>query len=403
MDTFLTNTFYIQLAQIIISVVVIATILRFLAIPIVYTGVAVGIILSSFDLDLISLEQDFNLYMNIGIFFLLLHAGLNTPPAEFAKSVKSASKISGINIIFLSLFAFFIVYKYAIPLDIVLIIFLVLSAMGMGSIYEGLQKSFLIKTPISSMLIGSSAFNNVVLIMILAVFIAFSSSAPNQTIAFLSLKVLGFLILSIITARYIYPRITYSFGIKNAYIILFIILFMAIGLSYIALLMGFEIFIGAYFAGLFIREEYLNGLVFKKVEQYLSFISYYLFAPFLLVGVGTNIDYTNLINTDMFNFIIIGTLILLSISIYFIGAYFKGLSGTEAGIIAFGSLGRSELSIVALAVLSFHQLISSNLLTILIIVLLMLHILMIITLKLGSKKLSNDIDYKEIIEKNKGL
>ena len=105
----------------------------------------------------------------------------------------------------------------------------------------------------------------------------------------------------------------------------------------------------------------------------------------------------------MFTFIIIGTLILLSISIYFIGAYFKGLSGTEAGIIALGSLGRSELSIVALAVLSFHQLISSNLLTILIIVLLILHILMIIALKLGSKKLSNDIDYKEIIEKNKGL
>ena len=71
MDTFLTNTFYIQLAQIIISVVVIATILRFLAIPIAYTGVGVGFILSSFDLDLISLEQDFNLYMNIGIFYIL--------------------------------------------------------------------------------------------------------------------------------------------------------------------------------------------------------------------------------------------------------------------------------------------------------------------------------------------
>ena len=320
---------FIELSIIICITVLIAGIMRLLKQPLIIGYILTGIIVSPYFLDIVQSTETIKVFSQIGIALLLFIVGLSLSP-KIIKEVGKVSLITGIGqIIFTSLFGFFIsrLLGFSIIISIYIAVALTFSStiiiMKLLSDKKDLEKLY------GKISVGFLLVQDIFVIILLMIISSFSSGLNIDSLSFgriLSgvLLIGGFILISI----YVLPSLSKFFAQSQEFLFLFSIGW-GLGLASLFHYMGFSMEIGALVAGIALSMSPFHYEISSKMRPLRDF---FIILFFILLGsqmvFGTIGEL--IVPAIIFSlFILIGNPLIVMILMGFLG--YKKKVGFQAG------------------------------------------------------------------------
>jgi len=370
-----------------VTVWVAGKIFRYLKLPVIFGELIGGIIVGPMVLGLIDPDSHtIKLLAELGIFFLMLHAGLEADPYELLKASKKSVLIAigGVFVPFIS--GYFVASAFGYELIPSLYIAMCLSITAIA-ISARLFKDYGIqKTNAAQITMGAAIMDDILALVLFSVIISLFERGSIELVPILILlsKItlfFGVVILGGFKLSKYMGRATKDKGFTFALIV-------ALTLGLAAEYMGLHMILGAFLAGLFIREEVLDKKVFAKIEDRIFGLSYGFLGPIFFASLAFHLDFTAVFTTPLFLIAIILTAILGKVLGSGIPALMQKVKAKDALLIGVAMNSRGAVELI-LASIGFEKgLIDQNVLSVLIIMGFVTTIVSILAMKPLAKKIA---------------
>lgn len=295
-------------------------------------------------------NETIRLLAELGIFFLMLHAGLETNPKDLIHSSK-ASILVAIGGVFFPVLAGILV-ALAFNFDILQATFIgvALSTTAI-SITTKIFKDFKFnKSKTAHLVMGSAILDDITAFMMLSVFIGvYTSGSVNLLeVTIMIVKVLTFFGGTILIGTKLVPFFNKHIFQKPGHKAFTFTLIIAFAFGLFAEAIGLHYILGAYLAGLFVKEEVIHPRVYNKIEDRLFGLSYSFLGPIFFVSLGFHVDFSILTDARMLPFLIFIILgaIIGKVGGSALGAILSGKSRHESAIIGMSMNGRGAVELV---------------------------------------------------------
>ena len=334
----------------------VAVTLRPLGLPTVMGELIVGVLVGPAVFGWIEPDEAIQLLAEIGIFFLMFHAGVETQPNEFFAALKRSLgvAIAGAAVPFAVSFA----VAQFFGLDLVASVFVGL-IIGTATAVVITLKSFkdlgLTDTRIARVVVASCVIND---LLTLIFFSLVTGTLSGGTFAPLDLvvnlgKVVGFFAVALLLGTFVYPRLTLPFRSEGGKGFTFVLL-AAIAAGLFAEAIGLHMILGAYLAGLFFEERVAHPNLVKVVNDRAYGIAYSFLGPIFFISLGFSISFD--ISASGVAFIALLAVTVISGQVLSAGSMARriGMSWREALTVGVGMCGRAEMAFI-LAALALAQ------------------------------------------------
>ncbi len=333
----------------------VAVTLRPLGLPTIMGELIVGVVLGPAVLGLIQPGELIQLLAEIGIFFLMFHAGVETQPVEFFQALKRSLGVAIVGAIVPFSVSFGIALLFGLDLIGATFVGLTMTATAVVITLKSLKDLNLANTRVARVIIASCVIDDLLTLVFFGLVIGVLSGGefePSTILVTLG-KVLVFIIVAIILGRYIYPRLTLPFRSEGGKGFTFVLV-MAIALGLFAEAIGLHIILGAYLAGLFFEEKVAHPNLVRIVKDRAYGIAYSFLGPIFFISLGFSITFD--ISASAIGFIVVLTLSVIIGQIVSAGsmALRMGLPSREALTVGVGMCGRAEIAFI-LAALALSQ------------------------------------------------
>lgn len=326
-------------------------IFRSLRLPVVFGELIGGIIVGPALLGLVSPDSEtIKVLAELGIFFLMLHAGLETDHKELLKASKKSFLIGLGGTILPFIGGFYVARLFGQSFNASLFIGMGLSVTAIAMAARVFKDSNMEHTRACNITLGAAVIENILALIMFSVIINLAEQGTVQLIPLFWLLIKVFLFFGIVIyagykGSHLLNKIIY-FGNKGFTLTLIIALIMGL----IADAIGLHMIIGAFMAGLFMHEEVLDTRVFHKIEDRIYGLSYGFFGPIFFASLAFHLDPTAFTATPYFLIAIILTAILGKVIGSGIVAKLLKLKTSESVIIglAMNNRGAAELVIATL-------------------------------------------------------
>lgn len=325
-------------------------IFRALKLPLLLGELMAGLIFGPALLGLFHETESITILAELGIFFLMLHAGLETEP----KKLMSASKL-GLGIALGGM---------TLPLLLGYLVAIAFGANSIQALFLGMGMS-ITAISVTVKLFKDLKYENVGvknLVMVAALaddifaFILVSVILTVATQGSVTLPGLGLLLLKLalffgailfIGEKLLQPLFNRFFNQSGGKAFtLTLILGLLFGV--IAEMVGIHFVIGAYMAGLFVKEELLSEKIYQKIEDRLFGLSYSFLGPIFFVSLGFHVDFSVFTNPSTLLFLLAVLLASVAGKVFGAGGVAKlsGRSWKEACTIGFAMNGRGAVELI---------------------------------------------------------
>ena len=305
-------------------------------------------------------------FAEIGIIVIMFALGFEESTANFFKSIKRAWGIAVFGAMGPFLMSFGVSYYFWNDIGISIMCGLAMAATTVSLSIVALKSEGLHRTPLAKGIMTSAVVDNISSLVLIAVLVPIATGGVMITWAGMGMivvKVFAFFALITAMGVWILPHkrrglksvLSFQKGEHTTLAVLLLALLAAL-LSHV---FGFHAAVGAYMAGLIVREEYFhfhdhpNTNYFKSTKKVVDNIAFSWIGPVFFVVLGTKIVF----DWDIFVAVIPHTLVMLSglfvaqvvsagLAAYFIGKFSK----EESLMIGFGMLGRAELAFVVMGI-----------------------------------------------------
>ncbi len=334
----------------------VAVTLRPLGLPTVMGELIVGVLVGPAVFGWIEPDEAIQLLAEIGIFFLMFHAGVETQPNEFFAALKRSLgvAIAGAAVPFAVSFA----VAQFFGLDLVASVFVGL-IIGTATAVVITLKSFkdlgLTDTRIARVVVASCIINDLLTLIFFSLVIGALSGgtfAPVDLVINLG-KVVGFFAVALLLGTFVYPRLTLPFRSEGGKGFTFVLL-AAIAAGLFAEAIGLHMILGAYLAGLFFEERVAHPNLVKVVNDRAYGIAYSFLGPIFFISLGFSISFD--ISASGVAFIALLAVTVVSGQVLSAGSMARriGMSWREALTVGVGMCGRAEMAFI-LAALALAQ------------------------------------------------
>jgi len=341
------DTFQILL---IIMVIIWTTgrVFRILKFPPIIGEIIAGLVMGPAMLGLIPKNETIKVLGELGVFFMLFHAGLDTDAKEFIKSSKVSIAIACGGIVVLFIFVFTLMQFLNFSFITSVFMGAISSVTSLPVIVKTLKDFGLHRTKFGHTILASTVIDDVVGFILLSIVIAIATTGQITffSVIIIIFKVVFFFVGTLFLGKKILPYFT-KFLVKSGSKGFTLSLIIALVFGLFAEAIDLHIILGAYLAGVFVRQEIENQDSFKKIEDRFFGISHSFLGPIFFASVGMSVSF------DVFtkNPILI---ILIYFAILFgqwLGtggaAYFVGkFTFRESSAIAAAMSGRGVMEIV---------------------------------------------------------
>lgn len=311
-----------------------------------FAGVLLGIGVANFDhffpvLSELSHSTVFETIKDLGIFFLMLLAGIEMRPKDILSSARGASLIAAGGIILPMALGLGLAYvllpdsnwKFIQMLYLGVALSVTAVPITIATLVELGQQ----RTKIGTTIVSAAVFDDLISLILLAILVSVletGGSIELSSIFVLGGKVIVFLIVTGLVGHFIFPRIKkYTQNLKIKHIEFSILLGWAFAFSVFAELLGMHFILGAYAAGLFFSRETVDETIHDDIHVQVEAISVGLFAPIFFASIGMSINFTALTEAPM--------LVILVILAAFAGK----LLGAGSAALAAGFSKRDSLAV----------------------------------------------------------
>lgn len=303
-------------------------------------------------------DEVFKAICSLGIFFLMLMAGMEMDVKELIKASK-AGIIVGLGGIALPLSLGYILGQVFLPeseYKFVQSFFLgvALSITAIPVLSRVLIDLRQLHTKLGHTIISASIMDDIMGLILLAVLTAMMAGggAPSAAeFAFLIAKVAGFFVLALIMGRLIMPRLgrrLHQLRTKEVEFGIALIIALAFGVA--AEYSGMHFIIGALVAGMFLREGTFGAEVVADIEDKVSGIALGFLAPIFFVSIGLHVDFSAFGSAPLFVLALLATAIVTKLLGCGLPARLAGFSTRESLAIGVGMNGRGAVELIVAAV-----------------------------------------------------
>jgi len=300
-------------------------------------------------------NEVFTAITDLGIFFLMLYAGIELHPQDVGEaSVSSIWVAIGGMVIPLALgfgFAWFLFpasdYRSAqsLFLGVALAITAVPVVIKVLMDLKKLQESY------SKVIVSAAVIDDVLSLLLLAILTAFieSGAMPGwQDLAILAVNVLVFFAVTIGLGRYLFPWMA-RLVIHRSYLEeseFSILLIVSLAFSVLAEMMDMHFILGAFIAGLFFAKREIPSEIFHDVQNKVSGITTGFLAPIFFASIGLSLDLSSMREIP---FLVVGLIVIASAGKILgagIPARLIGFNWKEAMVIGNGMNARGAVELI---------------------------------------------------------
>lgn len=283
-----------------VVVYTVGRIFRYFRLPVLFGELVGGIIVGPVLLGLVHPDDELiHVIAELGIFFLMLHSGLETDPHDLMKSFKSSLLVAIGSTVFPFILAYYVTRYFGY--DVIASLFVAMgAAITAIALCVRLFKDYkLQKTRAFHVAMGASMVGDIFALIIFSVILgvvdmqaagAVETKVIIETILVMLVKVVLFFGIVMWAgfklAKYL-SKLIYS-GYRGFTMTLIIALVMGL----VAEAIGLHIIIGAFLAGLFIREEIIDEQAFHKIEDRVYGLAYFFFGPVFFASLAFHLDFT---------------------------------------------------------------------------------------------------------------
>jgi len=360
--------FFQELLILMVVIWAFSVLLRKVGIPTIMGELVAGILIGPAVLGLIEPNEIIEVLSQLGIFFILLHAGVETNPREFVTALKKSFGIAFIGALFPFLTSMSIALLFGYSLKTSLFVGISLTATAVVVTLKILQDLNLTNTRLARVIVASCIIDD---LLSLICFSLILSVAKSESISAFSLMLIAvkstlFFVVTIVAGYYLYPLFKNTFQHSSGKGFTFLLI-LGLGFGLLAELIGLHMIMGAYLAGLFFREEVANKELVKKVEDRLYAIAYSFLGPIFFISLGFHITFEALTvqGIILMMCLVIGVIIIQIISAGSM-AKLAQFSTVESITIGIGMTGRAEMAFILAAIGQKMQILDNNLFSIIV-------------------------------------
>lgn len=317
-------------------------------------------------------------FAEIGIILIMFALGFEESPGKFIKSIKRSWGIAFFGAVAPFMTAYFLTFYFWQDVNISIMCGLAMTATAVSLTMVSLKSEGLQRSRVATGIMTSAILDDIASLVLVAILVPVASGmAPPDLMGISTIvgKAVSFFIFIVALGLWVLPHVMPKwlegipligrYGIKHLLAFgrgehaILTVLIIALFVGLFAHYMGFHPAVGAYMAGLILKDDYFNFSKDQKVNYYeetkkiIENVAFSWIGPVFFVYLGTKIVF----EWHVFVSIIPET-ILLFVSLFFAqtisaamaARYTGGFNWREGMMIGFGMLGRAELAFVVIGI-----------------------------------------------------
>jgi Kef-type K+ transport system membrane component KefB len=328
-----------------------AVLLGRIGIPRIIGELIMGVILGPAVLGWIEPNEVIEVLAELGIFFLILHTGVETKPNEFFSALRISLGVALVGAIVP--FGIGVAVGYAFGLDDIGAFFvgLAMTATAVVTTLDVLQDLGMQDTRIARVIVASSILDDLLTLVLFSIVIGVVQNGAVEPLALLwiATKAIAFLGLTIMAGRWLYPLLSHPFRDRGGKGFTFVLV-LGLGFGLAAEAIGLHLIVGAYLAGLFFREEVASPELVEKVKDRLHGIAYSFLGPIFFISLGFHITLDVLTGAGLVFLLTLTAAVAIGQVLSAGGMALRvGFTRLEAVTVGIGMCGRAGLEFVLAA------------------------------------------------------
>jgi len=286
----------------------------------------------------------------LGIFFLMLHAGLETNPQDLLHSSKKTLAIATGGMMLPFLFGYGVAHAFGYaPITAVFIgVSLSITAVAVTTkIFKDFKYN---KSNTAHTVMGAAIISDIAAFLMLSIILGIVENGGS--ISFLAIlwligKVGLFFGGVVLAGTKLIPIFNKVFSSKGYKAFTFTLI-LALAFGVFAEQIGLHYILGAYIAGLFIKEEIVHPDVYKKIEDRLFGLSYSFLGPIFFVSLGFHVDFGVFKDPTVLPFLVVIIIVAIIGKIAGAGgmAFLTGEKSRESWVIGTSMNGRGAVELI---------------------------------------------------------
>ena len=324
--------------------IIVLFICLFLRIPSIVGFLITGILAGPFGIAFITDVNQVDTFAEIGVILLLFTIGLEFSFKSLIDEKKSVIIGGSLQVLATIAVAFLILTFLGQNFGRAIFIGFLISLSSTAIVMKLLQQRGEVDTPYGKTALSILIFQDLVIIpmMLLTPVLSGSSNGSGDSLAILLLKGCFIIIIVIVSARWIVPRILYEAAkFRSKELFLFCIFGICIVIAYLTSNAGLSLALGAFFAGLTISESEFSLEALSNVIPFRD-----VFIGFFFISIGMLLNVHFLINNSIVIIFIAFGIILIKIITGSISTLILGIPLRTVLLISFAIAQIGEFSFV---------------------------------------------------------
>ncbi len=341
--------------QLLILMIVIwtaAVFLRRFGLPTALGELVMGLLLGPAVLGWVHPSEIIEVLAQLGIFFLMLHTGVETEPRQFFAALRRSIGVAVIGAVVPFSVSFCVAVAFGLPTMAAMFIGLTMTATAVVVTLKVLGDLRLQDTRVARVIVSSCIIDILITLIMFSMALALLREGAVDPLALLLIagRVLVFFAVTLSFGTWIYPLFKHPFQSRRGKGFTFVlILGLAFGLF--AEFLGLHMLVGAYLAGLFFGRGVAHEELVQKVTDRLNGIAYSFLGPIFFVSLGFHIRFDGLGTSGWWFVASLGVAVLAG-QILSAGLMARRLAFTwpESLTVGVGMCGRAEMAFVLASV-----------------------------------------------------
>lgn len=300
----------------------------------------------------------FHVAAEVGIFSLMLLAGIELKPAEIAEHSVGRFMVALGGVIVPLGFGVGLGYLFLPPGEAraiqALLIGIAMAITAIPASVRILSDLGLLHAPVGQVIIGAALFDDIIGLVLLAVLTGLGSAGQIPDLAALALmlaKIVVFFAVTVGLGVHVYPRVSRGLRTLQATAVEFSVL-TAVALAYglLAEFLGMHWIMGAFMAGLFFEPERVGFRAYAGSRLIIGGVTAGVFAPMFFASIGAKIDFAAIAHAPGFLVSVITLAVLGKLIGAGVPARMIGLRSRDATAVGIGMSARGAVELVVLSV-----------------------------------------------------
>jgi Kef-type K+ transport system membrane component KefB len=295
---------------------------------------------------------------NVGIFFLVLMAGVEMEPREIAESSRGAFVVAvgGMLVPLLAgcALGWLVVPEGPLKLAQVLVVGVAMSITAIPATVQVLEEFDLLHTRLGEMVLSAAIFDDVLGLVLLGVLSAVAQTGQIPDLAsvlWLLGKVAVFFAVTIALGVHVYPRVSRKLREMQAVEIeLGALVMAALAYGLLAEALGMHWILGPFMAGLYFESARVGETAYRDIKLIVVAVTGGVLAPFFFVSIGLQVDLSAVSAAPGLLLALILVAFVAKAAGAGLSARLTGLSNHDALAVGTGMTSRGAVELVILRV-----------------------------------------------------